>query len=179
MRTVLNRYGLTRQPFSQEISADELFVSPGHEEIGTRLKAAVEGRASAVLTGEVGVGKTFVLRALERDINPARYRVTYIHNAGVSSRDFYRQLSVALALEPKAHPSALFRQVQAHIEEQASEQNIHPVLLLDEAHLLPTPVLEQLPHRGPTGCSSDLTRNSSRVKAAAPSRNLWLTNNAT
>ena len=144
MRTVLNRYGLSRQPFTKEISADELFVSSGHQDIGTRLKAAIEGRASAVLTGEVGVGKTFVLRALERDLNPSRYRVTYIHNANVSQRDFYRQLSVALALEPKAHPSALFRQVQAHVEELADEQKIHPVLLLDEAHLLAPSVLECL-----------------------------------
>lgn len=144
MRTVLNRYGLSRQPFSQEIPADELFVAKGHEDIGRRLKAAIEGRASAVLTGEVGVGKTFLLRALERDLNPARYRVTYIHNANVSLRDFYRQLSVALALEPKADPSALFRQVQAHVEELADEQKVQPVLLLDEAHLLDTAVLEYL-----------------------------------
>ena len=144
MRVILNRYGLSKLPFTKEVRAEDLFTSPRHQEIGDRLRAALEGRASAVLTGEVGVGKTFVLRALQRDLNPSRYRVTYIHNAGVSSRDFYRQLSVALALEPKAHPSALFRQVQAHIEEQASEQNIHPVLLLDEAHLLPASVLEYL-----------------------------------
>ena len=48
MRTVLNRYGLSRQPFSKEIPADELFVAKGHEDIGKRLKAAIEGRASAV-----------------------------------------------------------------------------------------------------------------------------------
>jgi len=144
MRTIMNRYGLKRQPFSKEVPADELFVSSGHEEIGYRLEAAIEGHASAVLTGEVGVGKTFLLRALARDLNPSRYRVTYIHNANVSRRDFYRQLSTALALEPKAHPSALFRQVQAHVEELADEQKIHPVILLDEAHLLATSVLEHL-----------------------------------
>jgi general secretion pathway protein A len=144
MRAILNRYGLTRDPFSKEISAKELFVSPSHEESGARIRAAIEGRASSVLTGEVGVGKTFLLRALARDLNPSRYRVTYIHNSSVSRRDFYRQLSVALALEPKAHPSALFRQVQAHVEDLADEQKIHPVLLLDEAHLLATSVLESL-----------------------------------
>lgn len=144
MRAVLNRYGLAKLPFSKEVPAEELFVSPAHQDINARLKAALEGRASAVLTGEVGVGKTFLLRSLHRDLNPARYRVTYIHNAGVSGRDFYRQLSVALGLEPRSHASALFRQVQTHIEEQASEQKLHPVLLLDEAHLLPIPVLEYL-----------------------------------
>lgn len=144
MRALLNRYGFARLPFTKEVHAEELFASPRQKEIADRLKAALESRASAVLTGEVGVGKTFLLRSLQHDLNPARYRVTYIHNASVSSRDFYRQLSVALALEPKAHPSALFRQVQAHLEEQASEQKVHPVLLLDEAHLLPTSVLEYL-----------------------------------
>jgi len=97
MRAIMNRYNLKRQPFSKEVPADELFVSSGHEEIGARLEAAIEGHASAVLTGEVGVGKTFLLRALARDLNPSRYRVTYIHNANVSRRDFYRQLSSALA----------------------------------------------------------------------------------
>lgn len=144
MRAVLNRYGLSRLPFTKEVPIEELFVCPRHQEVSDRLKAALEGRASAVLTGDVGVGKTFLLRSLQRDLNPTRFRVTYIHNAKVSSRDFYRQLSVALALEPKAHPSALFRQVQAHVEELADEQKIHPVLLLDEAHLLPIPVLECL-----------------------------------
>jgi len=144
MRAVLNRYGLSRLPFSKEVPVDELFACPGHQAIGARLKAAVEGRASAVLTGEVGVGKTFLLRSLDSQLNPSRYRVTYIHNANVSQRDFYRQLSTALALEPKAHPSALFRQVQAHVEELACEQKIYPVVLLDEAHLLPISVLEYL-----------------------------------
>lgn len=144
MRKILNRYGLSRLPFTKEVPAEELFACPRNRDVGSRLKAAVEGRASAVLTGEVGVGKTFLLRALQQDLNPSRYRVTYIHNAKVSSRDFYRQLSTALALEPKTHPSALFRQVQAHVEELADEQKIHPTLLLDEAHLMPTSVLECL-----------------------------------
>ena len=99
MRTVLNRYGLTRQPFSKEIAADELFVSKGHEDIGARLKAAIEGRSSAVLTGEVGVGKTFLLRALERDLNPSRYRVTLSRD---TPSEYYTPLSRLSWLERDA-----------------------------------------------------------------------------
>ena len=110
----------------------------------TRLRAAVESHASAALTGDSGVGKTCALRGLEAVLNPARYRVLYLHHANVSSRDFYRQLSILLGLEPKSHPSAMFRQVQAHMEELADHQRIHPVLLLDEAQLVPLPMLEQL-----------------------------------
>lgn len=144
MRALLTRFGLERLPFTKEVAADELFVVDGHAEAMARLKSAVESRLSAVLVGESGVGKTCVLRGLERALDPARARVTYLHHANVSPRDFYRQLSMVLGLEPKAHPSAMFRQIQAHIEELADEQKIHPVLFLDEAQLLPLSMLEQL-----------------------------------
>ena len=144
MRKLLNRYGLVRMPFSKEVASGDLLAFANAADIRARLRAAIEGKASAVLTGEAGVGKTFLLRSLEEKLNPARYRVTYIHNAGVNRRDFYRQLSAALGLEPKANAAALFRQVQAQLEDLADEQKIHPVLVLDEAQLLPMHVLEQL-----------------------------------
>ena len=109
-----------------------------------RLKAAVEGRSSAVLTGDPGTGKTFVLRALEEKLPQSRYRISYIHNSHVNYRDFYRQLSVVLGLEPKATSEALFRMINRHLEEMALSK-VHPVILFDEAQLLPIRVLEQLP----------------------------------
>lgn len=144
MRTILNRYGLSRPPFSKEVAAHDLLVLDKAQDIRTRLLAAIEGKASAVLTGEAGVGKTFLLRALEEELNPSRYKVTYIHNASVNRRDFYRQLSTALGLEPKANAAAVFRQIQTQIEDLADDQKIYPVLVLDEAHLLPVQVLEHL-----------------------------------
>ena len=144
MRALLNRFGLAGLPFTKEVVPENLFEVESQADAIARLKAAVESKASAVLVGESGVGKTCVLRGLERELNPARFRLTYLHHSGVSSRDFYRQLSVVLGLEPRSHPSAMFRQVQAHIEELADEQKVHPVLLLDEAQLLPLGMLEQL-----------------------------------
>lgn len=144
MRTLMNRFGLAHAPFNKEVRAEDLFDIPTQKDAIARLTAAIEARASAVLVGESGVGKTCVLRGLERALNPARARVTYLHHANVSPRDFYRQLSMVLGLEPRAHPSAMFRQVQAHIEDLADEQKIHPVLLLDEAQLIPMGMLEQL-----------------------------------
>lgn len=146
MRAMMNRFGLAQLPFTKEIAAEDLFEFAGtnHADVIARLRASVEARASAVLTGEAGVGKTCVLRTLEHKLNPSRYRVTYLHHATVSPRDFYRQLSITLGLEPKAHPSAMFRRLQTHIEEMADEQKVHPVLLLDEAQLMSSSMLEQL-----------------------------------
>lgn len=144
MRKVLNRFSLARQPFTREVAPEDLLDRPDAKEAQTRLKAAIVGKASAALTGDCGVGKTFMLRALETKLNPSRYRVTYICNSGVNRRDFYRQLCMGLGLEAKANAAALFSQVSGHMEELASEQKVHPVLAIDDAHLLPVPVLEHL-----------------------------------
>jgi type II secretory pathway predicted ATPase ExeA len=143
VRKLKSRYGLTKPPFTKDVPIEESYSFPERDATLTRLKAAIKGRSCGVLTGEPGTGKTFVLRALEDELTSGRFRVTYIHNSTVNLRDFYRQLSMALGLEPRATPSALFRTIRNNIEE-VSSQKVHPVLLLDEAHLAPIDVLGHL-----------------------------------
>lgn len=142
-RKLRSRYGLSKDPFSKDVPVEELFASPALEGAHGRLKAALGARSCAVLTGEPGTGKTFLWRGLEAKLPQSGVRVTYVHNSTVNLRDFYRQLSTLLGLEPKATPSALFREIRSHIEETAA-QRVHPVLVIDEAHLAPVEVLGHL-----------------------------------
>ena len=96
-----------------------------------------------LLTGEPGVGKTCVLRALRARLPAAGFRLTYCHNATLGRRDFYRQLCLALGLSPHATAAAVFYAVATHVEDLAKER-IHPVFLLDEAHLLHQDMLDHL-----------------------------------
>ena len=75
MQPILTRFGLTRAPFTKEFAAGDLFNATPITDAITRLRAAVESRTSAVLTGDSGVGKTCVLRGLEATLNPARFRL--------------------------------------------------------------------------------------------------------
>jgi hypothetical protein len=63
---------------------------------------ALRQRQRVVLTGEPGVGKTCVLRALRHRLPQGGFRLTYCHNATLGRRDFYRQLCLALGLKPSA-----------------------------------------------------------------------------
>ncbi|MBV8069683.1 MAG: hypothetical protein JO270_07250, partial [Acidobacteriaceae bacterium] len=65
---VLSLYGLTRLPFSKDIPASEMLDTEALQMARERLKAALEGRTSAVVTGDSGSGKTCLLRTLEEDL---------------------------------------------------------------------------------------------------------------
>ena len=135
--------GLSRPPFSKDISDADLWMPSSRQAVVDDLVGALEARQSALLVGEPGVGKTCVLRALRRRLPAERFRLTYCHNATLGRRDFYRQLCLALGLSPKATAASLFFAVSSHVHE-LSGARVHPVLLLDEAHLLHQDVLAHL-----------------------------------
>jgi type II secretory pathway predicted ATPase ExeA len=108
MNKLLSCYGLVRPPFSKDIHPSEMLQMPHLQEALLALKAAVEEQTSAVMKGDSGCGKTCVWRVLEEELSQGRYRVHYLSNSAVNRRDFYRQLSVALGLEPHSSFAALY-----------------------------------------------------------------------
>jgi len=139
----LAHFGLKEAPFSKEISDAELWLPPSKKDLVEDLCEAVRERSSVVLVGEPGVGKTCVLRALRHKLPHAGFRLTYCHNATLGRRDFYRQLCLALGLQPSATAAAVFFAVSNHVEELGRER-VHPVFLLDESHLLHQDTLDHL-----------------------------------
>ena len=96
-----------------------------------------------LLTGEPGVGKTCVMRAVRARVPAQGCRLIYCHNATLGRSDFYRQLCHALGLSPSATAAALFYAVSTHVQDLGKE-HMHPVFLLDEAHLLHQDTLDHL-----------------------------------
>lgn len=139
----LDAFGLSAEPFSKEIEDRDLWLPPSKRSLVDELVEAIEARESVVVTGEPGVGKTCVLRALRHALPAERYRLTYCHNATLGRRDFYRQLCLALGLQPSATAAAVFYAVTTQVEDLARER-LHPVFLLDEAHLLHQDTLDHL-----------------------------------
>lgn len=130
-------------PFSKEIADNELWVPPTLNEVLSTLEGAVRERQSAFLIGEPGVGKTCLLRALRARLTDSAFRLTYCHNATLGRRDFYRQLGIALGLIPSATAAGVFGAINQHVEAMGRDR-IHPVFLIDEAHLLHQDTLDHL-----------------------------------
>ncbi len=139
----LSHFSLDQIPFSKEIADADLWLPPSKESVVNELQEAVDEHASVILTGEPGAGKTCVLRALRHRLPQAGFRLTYCHNATLGRRDFYRQLCLALGLTPSAAAAAVFFAISSHVEDLGRER-LHPVFLLDEAHLLHQDMLDHL-----------------------------------
>lgn len=139
----LRHFGLERAPFDKDVADAALWLPSSKVSVVDRLVEAVEEHQHVLLTGEPGVGKTCTLRALRHRLPEAGFRLTYCSNATLGRRDFYRQLCHALGLSPKATAAAVFTAVNEHVEDLGRER-VHPVFLLDEAHLLRQDVLEHL-----------------------------------
>ena len=139
----LGYFGFKEPPFSKEVIDAELWLPSSKSVLVDELCEALSDRASVSLVGEPGVGKTCVLRALRHRLPVSGFRLTYCQNATLGRRDFYRQLCHALDLTPSATAAAVFYAVTTHVEE-LGQQRLHPVFLLDEAHLLHQEVLDHL-----------------------------------
>jgi general secretion pathway protein A len=139
----LSHFGFKATPFTKEIADQDLWVPSSRKPIVDELVDACRDRGHVLLAGEPGIGKTCVLRAVRHRLPESGFRLTYCHNATLGRRDFYRQLCLAIGLHPKATAAAVFYSISQHVMELQTEK-LHPIFLLDEAHLLNQQVLEHL-----------------------------------
>ena len=75
MTVHLDFFALSIEPFSKEIDDKDLWLPPSKKGLVDDLVDAVEARESVLLTGEPGVGKTCVLRALRHALPADRFRL--------------------------------------------------------------------------------------------------------
>lgn len=130
------------RPFTREV--EPCYEFQGHREAYARLNMAVEHRLLGVLTGEVGSGKSALLRRLFRSLDPMRSLPIYLSMADLKPRDFYAQLLAHVEEEPPysvAKARRLWSEVMARREVQA-ERSV--VVVIDEAHEMSEAMLLEL-----------------------------------
>ena len=142
--TVLNDfYGFQTTPFSKSISGRDLFPSRGHQEIQGRLAFALHERIPALVTGDVGTGKSTALRAFAQSLDRNLFALVYLANPHLSPITLYHQILLALQVEPAFGFARLLPQLQATLSDLARKGR-SVLLVVDEAHLLPHAIFDQL-----------------------------------
>ena len=143
---LLHFFGLKWNPFSADVPLEALWRFPRLEHFCWRIENQVREGGFALITGDPGTGKSVALRILAAHLAQLRdVQVGVLTRPQSAIADFYRELGqlfgVALAPHNRwAGFKALRQRWLTHVE----ATRYRPVLLVDEAQEIPTPVLAEL-----------------------------------
>ncbi|MGH9822764.1 MAG: ExeA family protein, partial [Blastocatellia bacterium] len=112
-------------------------------EVLANLQYGIEsGKGLVVMTGEVGTGKTTALRVHLRSLDQ-RVLAAYIFNPLLSTSEFFDTLAGEFRVRTEASKSAMLRTLGSLLLARHA-RGLRTVLVIDEAHLLPLHLLEEI-----------------------------------
>lgn len=135
-------FGLTHFPFKKDIA--KIFISRQLDYLQKRCAHFIETQGLALLTGEVGSGKTTFLRHFLDSLNKNTHRSFYLTQTFRNVQSFFRSLAATLGLKPKYFIDELTAQVKAELLDIYHKQKLFPLLVIDEAQNLSDTVLEEI-----------------------------------
>lgn len=140
----LEFYGLCEKPFNITPNPRFVFLSKNHREVFAHLLYGIQSHAGFIeVTGEVGTGKTTVLRTLFAELENDNCRIAYIFNPCLSALELLRAISREFGLPVNTSPADLHADLNAFLlSENAAGRTV--VLVIDEAQNLEPSVLEQI-----------------------------------
>lgn len=144
MIALTTAWGLSREPFAQDVPVKDLYPLPGLAPFLERFDYAVAQGLATVVTGEVGSGKSTSLRAAAARLHPAQYRVIPIVATSGSLMELLRQICLALGDPPASNSIAKMLSLVRSLFADIVAKKQTPVLIIDEAHLLRLDVFDQL-----------------------------------
>jgi general secretion pathway protein A len=136
-------YGLKELPFALTPDPRYLYFTPSHTEVMANLHYGIEsGRGLIVVTGEVGTGKTTLLRWMMQRLDRT-VMVAYIFNPRLSVSEFYQYLATLFNIGAWENKSDLLLEL-GKVLEGRHNRGLRTVLVVDEGHGLSTEVLEEI-----------------------------------
>jgi len=138
-------YGFKESPFTITPNSRYIFFSKNHREAFAHLFYGVTNRAGFIeLTGEVGAGKTTVIRTLLNQLDDDHYRTALILNPCLSGLELMRSINREFGVpSEELNSSELLQELNRFLlTENAAGHTV--VLVIDEAQNLSPQVLEQI-----------------------------------
>src|SRR6267142_4073153 len=136
-------YGLKELPFALTPDPRFIYFTPSHTEVMANLHYGIEsGKGLVVVTGEVGTGKTTILRWMMQRLDRT-VLVAYIFNPRLSVGEFYQHVATLLDVQKWETKSELLLELGRGLESRHS-RGLRTVLIIDEAQGLSAHVLEEI-----------------------------------
>ncbi len=141
-----NYFGFIERPFEVSPDPDFLYLSPGHREMLASLIYGIQERKGFIaVIGEVGTGKTTMLKALMVKLSQ-NIDYAYVFNSGGSFEEFLNQILLQFGLRHQNEQYTVARGVKRLQEYafQRYQRGGNVVLIIDEAQNLDRELMENI-----------------------------------
>ncbi len=138
-------YGLTGKPFQLNPDPTFFYGSRGHKRALAYLQYGLyQGEGFIVITGEVGAGKTTLVRNLLDQLDEKKFVAAQLVSTQLDADDILRAVAHAFGLVPSGFDKArLLSEIERFLLSLASE-NRRALLIVDEAQNLTPRAVEEL-----------------------------------
>ncbi len=135
-------WGLTGLPYQNLPDPSVFFPSTQHKRALGLLRYAVQhDKGAALLTGEIGCGKTTLTRTFILQLAEDRYDVGVVTNPSLPPREFLEEINIQLGITPgSAGQAELLRALNGHLMHN-SERGKTTVLIVDEGQVISDPAV--------------------------------------
>jgi type II secretory pathway predicted ATPase ExeA len=137
-------FGFKALPFLKPTSSDDYLVTPDVTTGMEKLRYLADRRGIALLTGAPGTGKSTLLRAFMGSLSKTAYCVCYVAHTTCSCIDLLRLICRGFDIAPPHTRAEVTRALKERILKLSRQNKIHPILVLDEGHLLTGPFFDEL-----------------------------------
>jgi len=138
-------FELQAEPFSADIAPEKILVTDSLKAVEQRVLYTMRTGAVAVLTGEIGSGKSTALRYVSESLHPSEHLCLYVTATTGSILELYRQIVAALGLDNRGVSRALMLQaIRQQVIELSCGKKMKLLLIIDEASLLRMEVFAEL-----------------------------------
>ena len=138
-------FGLQMEPFRADIVLSEIMETHDLLAVRERFDYAVRLGAIALVTGEIGSGKSTALRYATGHLHPSEYVTLCITASSGSILEIYRQILDALGIDvSSASRAVMTRRIRKEIMDIVHGRKMKAVLIIDEASLLRLDVFAEI-----------------------------------
>ena len=137
-------FEMQHTPFARNIPISALYNDTETNEVHARLLSAAREQQFALLVGDSGMGKTTAIRRLRDALGESEYTMLYLSDSKLTPRALYNELLDQLGCPTKFQRIAARKSLHREADIMRGVGHRKLVVVVDEAHLLDRPMLEEI-----------------------------------
>lgn len=138
-------FGMKSYPFRSDLRQDEILETDELKSVKSKFYYAAGLGGTALVTGDIGSGKSTALRYAADSLHPSEYRVFYVTATTGPILELYQQIATEMSIGILGRSKALMTGfIKKEITELVDVKKMKVVLIIDEASLLRMEVLSEL-----------------------------------